>query len=110
VAAVKARIRMRYRRQLERPSWMPEEIEELGPGLRRRVAAWRESEIRTKRRLAWNALVYLANIDHNNIFAPIYAEEDFLEENGPSSLRRPLKTGKRRRPKIANWGFSSRRS
>jgi hypothetical protein len=52
-AELKARLRARYRHLLEMPEWTPEELQDLGHGLRGVVAAALVERARIERRLEW---------------------------------------------------------
>lgn len=77
---VKSKLKKKYKKQLMSPSWDDEEISSLGRNLKKGTIVWKkQKEIATKR-LAWNALSYISNIDHNNDFVLIYVEEGVSEK------------------------------
>lgn len=91
---VKDKIRSKYARAVATPDWSPEEIGELGRGLRSGVVAWNEKIKTTRRRLAWSAVAYLQSIDHNNDFVPVYAEGEPSQAIERASWRTAEKRGK----------------
>jgi len=54
-------------------------MSELKYNLRKGVEVWKKQKEILKERLAWNAISYLSSIDHNSVFAPVFVEEDLLE-------------------------------
>ena len=56
-----------------------EEMDEVSYNLKMGIIVWKKQKEILKERLAWSVLAYLQSIDHSNVFALIYVEEDFLE-------------------------------
>jgi 5-methylcytosine-specific restriction endonuclease McrA len=52
-AFLKSKLRKRYKKVLKLPTWTAEEIEELGPTLKKSLLASLAEKERLKRRLAW---------------------------------------------------------
>lgn len=82
------RLRLKYRREMETPDWCGAELKQLRGGLKGMVKKWQERKDYVARRLRWNALAYLACIDHDDVVArmqdemaasPKLAREAFVE-------------------------------
>jgi hypothetical protein len=58
-AHVKSRIRRKYKRVLETPTWCAEEVDELNGFMRGAVVRWRDEKSITRARLAWDAAEHL---------------------------------------------------
>lgn len=77
---VKEALRIRYERVLRIPEMSEEELEDLGTNLKIRIKQCQERKRVEEKRIAWNAMPYLACIDHSNVFAQIFAEHLFINE------------------------------
>jgi hypothetical protein len=71
---VKEKIRKRYSKVLETPSWSSDELMEMGYAMRTEIETWQKERRIVQSRLAWNAMSYLASIDHRNDFAQFLAD------------------------------------
>jgi hypothetical protein len=80
VKVVKAAISKRYKRVLNMPVWSADELDEVEYAMRRGIEAWQEERRIAQSRLAWNAVTYLASIDHHNDFARFLADYGFTTE------------------------------
>jgi hypothetical protein len=77
---VKNKLKKKYKRHLRSPDWSNDEMSEIGFNLKTGVKVWQKQREIARDRVAWNAISYLASIDHSNDFVPIFAEVDFLEQ------------------------------
>lgn len=68
VNLVKEKIKKRNRKLVNMPFWSKEDLNELGPNMRRDVEIWQRKKRIVHSRLAWNVESYLASIDKNNAF------------------------------------------
>lgn len=82
---VKEKLKRKYKR-FAGPDWSFEQIEELGYNLRSCVEPWRSNNLRLKRRIAWNAISYIASIDRFNVFAPTYVARRLIEQESVTTL------------------------
>lgn len=63
-----SRLKRKYSKILNSPDWTLEEIEALGGNLRKEIEDWRNVKLNLNRRVAWNAIAYIASIDHSRCF------------------------------------------
>lgn len=98
VQLVHTKIARRYRRVLATPDWEDEEIEELRGQLKTRVKTWVELKRIVQRRLAWNAVSYLACIDRGKHFVPWNAETGTTLDIEPNLFTRLMRYARNRRP------------
>ena len=74
IQIVKTAIGRKYKRVLNMPVWTMEEMEDLGYAMKEGIEAWQKEKRIAKSRIAWNAMSYLASIDHHNAFARFVAD------------------------------------
>ena len=63
------KLRTKYKRFVQNPSWSNKEMLALGYNLRMGVKEWQNIRSIALSRIAWNAMIYMASIDHNSYFA-----------------------------------------
>jgi len=73
---VKEKIKRKYWAILTMPEWDEEDIEILGPNLRKEIGRCLKIKAVTKRRLAWDAESHLRSLANANSFAVLFAESD----------------------------------
>lgn len=71
---VKQKIRSRYKKMLNVPDWSKAELDKLGYNLQTKIRAWQRQKEILRERLAWNAEIYLSQIDTGHAFAQAAAE------------------------------------
>ncbi len=76
---VNDKIRRLYKRLLKTPDWTRCETAALGYNLRCGIQVWQKQREIALGRIAWSAVAYLASIDRNSVFVPIFAEDDFFD-------------------------------
>ena len=81
VELVKEKIKKRNKKILDMPIWHQDEIEELGPNMRRQVILCQNKRRNVHRRLAWNAFAHIAFIVQTNDSALVNAVMDFITIN-----------------------------
>lgn len=86
---VKGKLAQRYAKEIATPEWRDDELRQLGPNLRREAIRWRKRCEIARRRIVWNAIVYLLFIDRNNDFVVIDADFAHLGVNAPRWFRKP---------------------
>jgi hypothetical protein len=72
-------LRHRYKHYLKMPDWTEKEIKRMGRGMRSNILSSQIKKKILEERIAWDPLSYLASIDYNDIFVPIFVERDFFE-------------------------------
>jgi hypothetical protein len=80
VDLVKNKLKRRYRKVLEMPVWSEDDLEDTGFAIRGSIEEWQNERRIAKSRLAWNAMSYLASIDHHNAFARFLADYGSITE------------------------------
>lgn len=71
---VKKKLAQRNRKSLKVAEWSADELDEIGPMMKKEVKTWQERRRIIHSRLAWNAESYLASIDKHSVFADLIAE------------------------------------
>jgi hypothetical protein len=78
---VKDKLRKKYNKLLESLDWENSEIKELGRNLKGKISSWEKRKKIERGRIAWNAVFYLASIDHGNDFAAFLARANGSQES-----------------------------
>lgn len=76
---VKDKLKSRYVRLLRSKDWEEAEVRKLRYSLRVKVEAWIIAKRIAQSRVAWNAISYLACIDHGNDFAQFAVETNGMQ-------------------------------
>jgi hypothetical protein len=71
---VKDKLRKKYQKALDVPSWGSDELNEMGHQIKRDIETWQKKRRVIQSRLAWNAESYLKSIDKSSAFAKLVAE------------------------------------
>lgn len=92
---VKRRLRDKNKRLLDTPQWSDEELDELGPNLRRQAAAWTSNKSVIEKRLGWEPWAALARlgVDEAEVEYVLSGALREMQNSGPSKLiDRPRET------------------
>jgi hypothetical protein len=95
---VKTKLKRKYKRILSSPDWTNKELSEVSYNLRCGVLEWQKREEKLQKRIAWNAVSYLASIDHSNCFAQFCAKIDTIIKSEKAKSKRI-----KNQSKINNW-------
>lgn len=85
IEMAKAAIAQRAARLLKMPVWNQDDLDEMGPKMRREIELWQRRKRIAHERLAWNAEAYLAAIDRDSAFARFCAEIAGTRATAPES-------------------------
>lgn len=64
VEYIKSKLKRRLARHLRTPQWAPDEVAELGDGIRAAVAGWQAQRAEAASRLSWEPEVYLGSLGY----------------------------------------------
>lgn len=84
---VKDKLEKKYYKLAHLPEWSDDELDEIGYGIREGILQCRGESRRAKRRVAWNAMVYLQSIAPDRNFVSRFAEEDISEAESRRNLQ-----------------------